>query len=127
MVGRWTWAAGLGLAVLACAGCGRAEDPSAPAAFGGRFGQIYRGVCDAERELVAGDAVGARRSFDDVHLGLHDLAAAAENRDRGAAARLLEAKQAVEASFTDDHLAQLAPTVGAAIVATGGNAPAECP
>jgi hypothetical protein len=68
---------------------------------------------DAAREALLGlcelasatDALQAQATFlDRSHATLHVIAAAAEARDRAAAAALLEAKQRVEAALARDHL-----------------------
>ncbi len=53
-------------------------------------------VCEAARLARNGDREAAQRRFDDAHSELHELAAAATERDRGSATRMLEAKYAVE-------------------------------
>jgi hypothetical protein len=46
----------------------------------------------------------ARATFyDRVHEGLHDLARAVQSKDRAVAARLLEAKNAVEQDYADQR------------------------
>lgn len=66
----------------------------------GRLTSVADGLCDARHE-VAADAGRARTIFyDRVHGGLHTLARELQGRDRAAAARLLEAKEAVEADLT---------------------------
>lgn len=60
----------------------------------------YAGLCAALAAAEAEDVDGAARVFD--HGPLHELAAKATEIDRATAARLLEAKQQVEAATTDD-------------------------
>jgi hypothetical protein len=93
----------------------------------GRYGQVHTGICAAAKASAAGDDAAARDAFIDVHAGLHDLAAAAEPEDRAVAARLLEAKQRVEADGKTSDLEELADDVAAAIEVTGGTAPKRCP
>ena len=58
-----------------------------------------RALCVARD--AAGDVAAARSAFEDrAHGPLHDIAAAIEDDDRDLAARLLVAKQAVEADLT---------------------------
>lgn len=97
-------------------------------------GSVHERLCRVVSAAAGGDLRAARNAFQDrVHGPLHDLAAAAAEADRSAAARLLEAKQRVEADLATNadslaaDLAALAPTVRAALVATGQPAPAACP
>ena len=97
-------------------------------------GAVHERLCRAMADAAAGDLGTARSAFQDrVHGPLHDVAAAAAEVDRSAAARLLEAKQQVEAALATNadslaaDLAALAPTVRAAVVATGQPAPSPCP
>lgn len=113
----------LGLAALVLAGCG-GGDGAAEAT--GRFGGLHTGVCRAAEQAAQGELAGAQRTFDDLHVGLHDLAAAAEQEDRAVAARLLEAKQEVEAELGPEVLRDLVAPVAAAVEVTGGTAPASC-
>lgn len=89
-------------------------------------GDAYEAVCTAAARAAEGDAAGAARSFEDAHGDLHDLAAAADRVDARAAAALLRAKQAVEASPSETALRALATEVGRAIAATGGAVPPPC-
>jgi len=114
----------LGLAAVlvlpACAGDGGGDAT-------GRFGGLHAEVCRAAAQAEEGDLRAAQRTFDDVHVGLHDLAAAAEQEDRAVAARLLEAKQRVEADLGPEVLRDLVAPVAAAVEATAGTAPDTCP
>lgn len=57
-------------------------------------------LCDASRSAASRDFAGAKIAFSDrAHDPLHTVARALEDVDRAAAARLLEAKQRVEADF----------------------------
>lgn len=61
------------------------------------------GLCEASAEVDDGDIEGAESQFyDTVHQPLHDLAAEVSEVDRVIAARLLEAKEAVESRFETD-------------------------
>jgi hypothetical protein len=96
-------------------------------------GRAHAGVCTAAALARNGDAEGAKRTFfDESHQPLHDLATAAAERDRGAAARLLEAKEKVESDLTAgsgplaDDLEELAVRTAAAATAAGERAPEPC-
>jgi hypothetical protein len=119
------------LAALAAACTGDGGGAGAGAGAGtkatGRYGGIHTEVCRAAAQADDGDLDAARRTFDDVHTGLHELAAAAEEDDRATAARLLEAKQRVEARLSATSLRELVAPVAEAVVATGGTAPDTCP
>lgn len=57
-------------------------------------------LCATQRLAAGGDTESARTLFfDQVHDPLHTLAAEVEEKDRRAAATLLQAKQQVEAQF----------------------------
>lgn len=104
----------------ACGGGGGAGEVT------GRFGGLHTAVCRAADEADDGDLEGAQGTFDDVHVGLHDLAATAEREDRSVAGRLLEAKQQVEAELSATNLRELVEPVADAIEVTGGTAPDSC-
>jgi hypothetical protein len=117
------------VALLATA-CGSTGGADGSTKATGRWGQVYDHLCAAATAATKGDASGAKADFDDIHAALHELAAAVEREDRGAAARLLEAKQRVEAERSEPHavdLEALADRVGDGIRATGGSAPRTCP
>lgn len=108
------------------------EESSVPSEVA--FRQAHSGVCDAALRARAGDANSARDIFlARSHQVLHDLAAAASETDRGEAARLLEAKFAVETSIERgdpalaDALAILGSATGRALAATGSADPGPCP
>jgi hypothetical protein len=127
------------LVVAACGSDGGAnQDPSV--APSGALGLVtaeaaatsVRGLCDLRTET---DRAEAEATFlDRSHETLHVIAAATEERDRNAAADLLEAKQRVEADLAGADLPpDFAADVGALIEATraaleaiGLNAP-TCP
>ena len=100
--------------------------PRDPNRLSGRYASLHTELCTAADQASANDLAGARRTFDDVHVGLHDLAAAAEAEDRATAARLLEAKQRVELRLDATTLGDLVPAVAAAVRVTGGTAPDSC-
>lgn len=112
------------LLLLGCAACGGGSGDGDTAT--GRFGAVHTEVCRAAAQAEAGELSTAQATFDDIHVGLHDLAVAAGEADRAVEARLLEAKQRVEARLAPDTLAALATPVAAAVEATGGTAPTTC-
>ncbi|MDP8932071.1 MAG: hypothetical protein M3O70_26760 [Actinomycetota bacterium] len=62
-------------------------------------GGVARGLCDATQAATAGNPEVAEAYFWSVHEPLHALAADVADVDRPVAARILEAKQRVEAAF----------------------------
>ena len=116
----------LALGLGACTGGGEPGGDADPTTATGRFGQVHTEVCRAAAQADGGDLSSARATFEDVHVGLHDLATAAGEADRAAAARLLEAKQRVETRLDADTLEALAAPVATAVEATGGTAPDSC-
>ena len=110
--------------VLAVGACGGGDDG---ATRSGRFAGVHAEVCAALASAAGGDLDAAETTFDDVHVGLHDLAAAAGEQDRAVAARLLEAKQRAEAGLDETSLAGLVGPTAEAVRATGGAAPDTCP
>jgi hypothetical protein len=63
----------------------------------GSFARIPAVLCSAADAARSGDAATALARFQDVHADLHALAASLSAADRAAAARVLRAKQKVEA------------------------------
>lgn len=62
----------------------------------------FQGLCESRAVAEAGDVQGASDVFQArAHAELHALADRLSSTDREAAARLLEAKQRVEAAFAD--------------------------
>lgn len=115
-------AAAIVLGVMPLAACGGSSSSApvdGPPAVSGAFGPLHLAVCEAADAAGAGDEVGAAEAFDDVHGPLHELAAATEAEDRAIAARLLEAKQAVEAGAGAEAYRTLVMSVEDAIEATG--------
>jgi len=97
------------------------------------FGSARTALCQSADAARQGDARRARVVFfDRVHDPLHELAAAAQERDRGAAARLLEAKERVETGLEDaaptlaEDLDTLALATGRAMAAAGTTDPGPC-
>ena len=100
----------------------------------GPYAPAHESLCECLREARDGQPAASQRVFfDAVHEPLHRLAAESAERDRAAAARLLEAKQAVERDFAqgspnlEGDLAVLSAATRAAIAAAGGPAPRPCP
>jgi hypothetical protein len=103
------------------------SDPYAP---------VLPGLCRSSAAARSGDVTGAERIFTDtLHGPLHDIARETAASDRGAAARLLEAKQAVERELGSSpsdpaalgsNLARLGDTTRAALVLTGHPAEHRC-
>ncbi|MGH8870451.1 MAG: hypothetical protein ACRDWS_00520 [Acidimicrobiia bacterium] len=97
------------LTAPACSGGSETENPYRLAASG---------LCEASTKAETGDASGAGEVFYDiVHQPLHDLAAETSEVDRAVAARLLEAKEAVESGF-DTNQPDLNEDFRALVVAT---------
>lgn len=66
----------------------------------------YQGLCESRAAAEAGDVLGASAAFQSrAHAELHSLADRVSATDREAAARLLEAKQRLEAAFADPEAA----------------------
>lgn len=67
-----------------------------------RLDEAVEGLCEATTLAQGGDVEAAAEVFQDrSHEYLHVLADDLSDRDRASAARLLEAKQRVEAAFGD--------------------------
>lgn len=106
---------------------------SSPAPAEQRPGAVVAAVCDARNAAAEGEADGARRIFvNTAHDRLHELAAETGRSDRGAEARLLEAKQRVEAVLEEpgpdfaDRLERLAVAAADAAEVVGDERPADC-
>lgn len=117
-------AATLSITMLGC---------SSPAPAGSRPGEVVAAVCGARTAAARGESEGARRIFvNTAHDRLHELAAAAGQVDRSAEARLLEAKQRVEAVLEEpgpdfaDRLERLAVAAADAAEIVGDERPADC-
>lgn len=93
--------------------------------------QVQRGevdaVCDALRAAEGGDLSRARAVFyDGAHDPLHALAATTADRDRPAAAELLEAKEGVESMLdADADPRELAQALRGLAEATAAAVPTE--
>ncbi len=121
----------LSAVALVIAGPGRGDHHEVPktAASSNPYSPILPGLCRTEAAVRSGDVAGASRIFTDtVHGPLHDVANEAAASDRAAAARLLEAKQAVELGLErspadpatlGSQLARLSAATRAALLAAG--------
>lgn len=106
---------------------------SSPAPAEQEADEVVAAVCDAGTAAAQGEADGARRIFvNTVHDRIHELAAETGRVDRGTEARLLEAKQRVEAVLDDpgpdfaDRLERLAVAAADAAAVVGDERPADC-
>ena len=129
---RWVLLGGFAVLFVAtyAVGQARSSDP-VPAAVGGG---LHSRLCTAVASASAGKTGDAADLWSaQIHGPLHTLAADAAEEDRAVAARLLEAKQAVEQTLGTDRttlasdLSRLAPRVRAALVVTGNPEPDPCP
>ncbi|HEX6236967.1 MAG TPA: hypothetical protein VFZ68_07220 [Acidimicrobiales bacterium] len=112
---------------------GRSRAPAAASPGSPSVDVVAGGLCEALTSADAGDLATARETFD--HGPLHDLADAAIGVDRAVAARLLEAKEAVESDLADDgaaahrvaeDLRSLVVATGDALAVTGVPSPSPC-
>ncbi|MGH9027630.1 MAG: hypothetical protein ACRDWD_16165 [Acidimicrobiia bacterium] len=115
----------------AACGSGGGGDDGAHAP--GSYERMYEALCNVETESRSGDLQAGRAEFfDNAHQDLHELAAEAAHSDRAAAARLLDAKQAVEggldtmSSGLPRDVADLIAAAGNAILAVGDPEPTPC-
>lgn len=117
--------------LVAAAGCAGAGDGGPTTSSDDRYAQLYQGLCQA-RAQASQPEVAREIFFDRVHQPLHELAAEAADADRAAAAKLHEAKHAVERDLADDpeslrgDLDRLAEATRRAIPATGRPTPDPC-
>jgi len=79
---------------------------------------VVDALCEAKDEAPRDPEAARTTFFDRAHDPLHDIAAAVEEVDRSSAARLLEAKQAVEADLEAMGTPELASDLGRLIAAT---------
>lgn len=108
-------------------------DPPPLSPGGSSFASARDGVCRAADAADHGDPAGARATFfDRSHQALHELAATAQERDRAATARLLEAKERVESGLEKpspalaEDLDDLGAVTGRAMAAVGSPDPGPC-
>lgn len=104
-----------------------------PAGPEGAYG-AYAGLCAAHASALSGDLDDAEKIFHDAaHEPLHELSKDAQEKDRAAAARLLEAKGRVESGFENGErriardIAPLLVATREAISAAGEPRPSPCP
>ena len=113
--------------------CGRSTSNNAEK---DRYAPAYAAVCRTAADLRAGNLDAAKADFyDTAHLPIHELAASLEAKHRDVAARLLEAKQPVEAGLigTESAVAveplatHLSRVMADAMASAGGDRPKPCP
>lgn len=114
------------LVLVAVSSCSSSNSPSRSVSSV-EMESMFTALCDAVAQVRAGAVREARATFDDrAHESLHNVAAVVQDSDRAAAARLLEAKQVVEAKFAQldpsigPDLVELAARAGDAVSAAGG-------
>ena len=94
-------------------------------------GPLHAGLCAVRHAAAVGDVADARRIFANrAHHALHELAATTGEHDRAGAARLLEAKEAVEsglAQASPDLVRDLDRLISATTRASGQPGNATCP
>lgn len=134
MTKRWAVAAlavSVVITVVVVAVLAAGDDTNRNAAPRGRLAPLHAGICATRHAGARGDFAEARRLFANrAHAALHDLAATAATRDRMAAARLLEAKEAVErdlAEASPELVPDLDRLISATGTAAGQAAPPACP
>ena len=117
--------------ILALGACGGDGVSASATTRGDLYAALYQGLC--QTRVRAARAETARDTFfDRVHEPLHQLANDVARTDRAAAARLLEAKEAVERDLAGDgsslraDVDRLLEATRRAIVATGRPAPDPC-
>jgi hypothetical protein len=79
---------------------------------------VVEALCEAKDEAPRHPEEARTTFFDRAHDSLHDIAAASGEVARSSAARLLEAKQAVEADLEAMGTPELASDLGRLIAAT---------
>lgn len=125
------------LALLALAGFAACSDDGAPTveeeSTGAADGEYFASLCAVLDDADAGDLEAANAGFD--HGPLHELAEQVTEVDRGVAADLLQAKEAVESALADEAtdpteaatlVADLTTATLAAYEAAGLTVPAPC-
>lgn len=107
------------------------DDATRDEAPPGHQGRLQAGLCAARHAAAGGEVGDSRRVFANrAHHALHELAATAGRHDRVGAARLLEAKEAVErdlAQSSPELVRDLERLISATARAGGHSGPATCP
>lgn len=85
-----------------------------------RYADAVDALCDSREDLADGYVAPAVKTFfDTAHAPLHDIAERLSDRDRAAAADLLEAKQAFEAGIeANEDSASLSRDLDRLVIAT---------
>jgi hypothetical protein len=125
------------LALLALVGFTACSDDGAPTveeiSTGAADNEYFASLCAVLDDVGAGDLQAANAGFD--HGPLHELADQVTDIDRGVAADLLQAKEAVESALADDTtdpaeaavlVAELTDATLAAYAAAGQPVPEPC-
>ena len=121
------------LVALVAVGAAACGGPGAPdGSVGNDLVEVTEALCTAADEPDLAEAIAG---FQRVHGPLHDLADQVSQTDRQVAARLLVAKQQVEADIDEDpgasllrpHLADLSDAAAAALRSLDLPVPATCP
>ncbi len=121
--------AGVMLVGSSCASDDGGGDQASPS---GPYARMYAALCEVASDVRSGDTETARaRFFDDAHQDLHSLADEAAQSDRPAAARLLEAKERVEAGFASmepesGDVEELIAATRTAVGVVGDRVPEPC-
>ena len=96
-----------------------------------RLGPLHASLCAVRHAAAGGDVAEARRIFANrAHHALHELAATTGEHDRAGAARLLEAKEAVEgglAQASPELVRDLDRLISVTTRASGQAGNATCP
>jgi hypothetical protein len=128
--------AAIAVAVSAIALFNRSSTSTPPpdARDAGAYERAHAGLCEALALVDADDPAAAQGVFlSRSHTTLHTLAADTADADRSVAARLLEAKAAVEgslptgASTATEDLRRLRDATASAIETVTGHQPPACP
>ena len=121
------------LAGVVLSACGSDDDASPPATTIGETDAMVAELCAVLNAASADELEAAQSTFD--HRPLHTLADTVADIDRGVAASLLEAKEAVEADLSApavdgaalvSDLNALVAATADAVVATGAQRPPPC-
>ena len=83
-----------------------------------RLQDVVQALCEAKAQSSRDLIAAGRTFFDRAHADRHDIAAATGERDRAAAARLHQAKQAVEEDFEKRQASSAVSHLGELVAAT---------